>query len=63
MTSNISLVSNLCGDLILRKSMLKISAGIEFRGISGHFAFEIKFPRNLIPALIVYCEENARFYH
>ena len=40
------------GDLISRKSVLKIFAGIKFRGIGGLFCREIKSPRNLIPAKI-----------
>ena len=48
--SNIGLVSNFRGDLISRKSIFKIFAVIKFRGFRGHFAREIKSPRNLIPA-------------
>ena len=50
--SNIGLVSNFRGDLISRKSIFKIFAVIKFRGFRGHFAREIKSPRNLIPAKI-----------
>ena len=50
--SNIGLVSNFRGDLISRKSIFKIFAVIKFRGFRGHFAREIKSPRNLIPVKI-----------
>ena len=40
------------GDLISRKCLIKIFAGIKFRGFRAHFTREIKSPRNLIPAKI-----------
>ena len=50
--ANIGLVSNFRGDLISQKPVFKILAGIEFCGFRGHFACEIKSPRNLIPVKI-----------